>query len=85
MYQRLWQPHTGEQLKVVKEGQTCCGRAHGYNVLIATIPLLATYLENLVAWARTTYLYHMNGTDTVSRSVDAHGPIDQDSVGLEPQ
>ena len=35
-----------------------------------------------MAWARATYLYHMNGTDTVSRSVDAHGPVDHDSVGL---
>jgi len=33
-----------------------------------------------------TYLYHMNGTDTVDRSVgrsvDAHVPVDHTSVGL---
>ena len=29
------------------------------------------------------YQYHVNGTDTVGQSVvDAHGPVDHDSVGL---
>ena len=40
----------------------------------------------LAAWARATYQYHVNWTDTVgrsvSRSVDARGPIVHDSVGL---
>ena len=47
----------------------------------------------LTAWARATYQYHVNGTDTVGRSdrsvdrsvgrsVDARGPVDHDSVGL---
>ena len=40
----------------------------------------------LAAWARATYQYHVNGTDTVGRSVgwsvDARGPVDHDSVGL---
>ena len=30
----------------------------------------------MVAWARATYQYHVNGTDMVSRSVDARGPVD---------
>ena len=29
-----------------------------------------------------TYQYHVNGTDTVGRSVDARGPVDHASVGL---
>ena len=40
----------------------------------------------LAAWARATYQYHVNGTDTVGRSVgrlvDVRGPVDHDSVGL---
>ena len=36
----------------------------------------------MVAWARAIYQYHVNGTDTVGRSVDAHGPIDHASVRL---
>ena len=44
----------------------------------------------LAAWVRATYQYHVNGTDMVgrsvgrliSRSVDARGPVDHDSVGL---
>ena len=36
----------------------------------------------LAAWARATYQYHVNGTDTVGRSVDARTPVDHDSVGL---
>ena len=48
----------------------------------------------LAAWARATYHHHVNGTDTVGRSVgrsvdrsvgrsvDARGPVDHDSVGL---
>ena len=48
----------------------------------------------LAVWARATYQYHVNGTDTVGRSVnpsvgrsvgrsvDARGPVDHDSVGL---
>ena len=36
----------------------------------------------MVAWARATYQYHVNGTDTVGRSVDARGPIDHTSMGL---
>ena len=34
------------------------------------------------AWAHATCRYHMNGTDTVDRSVDARGPVDYASVGL---
>ena len=40
----------------------------------------------MVAWARATYQYHVNGTDmvgrSVGRSVNACGPIDHASVGL---
>ena len=40
----------------------------------------------MVAWARTIYQYHVNGTDTVGRSVgqsvDARVPVDHASVGL---
>ena len=48
----------------------------------------------LAAWARATFQYHVNGTDTVGRSVgrsvdrpvgrsvDARAPVDHDSVGL---
>ena len=48
----------------------------------------------MVAWARAIHQYHMNGTDTVGRSVsrsvgrsvgrlvDARGPVDHASVGL---
>ena len=44
----------------------------------------------MVAWARATYQYHVNGMDTVGqsvgrsvgRSVDARGPVDHASVGL---
>ena len=42
--------------------------------------------SGLAAWARATYQYHVNGTDTVGRSVgrsvDARTPVDHDSVGL---
>ena len=42
--------------------------------------------QRRVAWARATYQYHVNGTDTVGRSVgpsiDARGPVDHASVGL---
>ena len=41
--------------------------------------------RGLAAWARATYQYHVNGTDTVGRSVgrsvDARAPVDHDSVG----
>ena len=37
---------------------------------------------SVAAWTRATYQYHVNGTDTVGRSVDARGPVDYDSVGL---
>ena len=40
----------------------------------------------MVAWACATYQYHANGTDmvgqSVSQSVDAHGPVDHASVGF---
>ena len=40
----------------------------------------------MVAWAHAIYQYHVNGTDTVGRSVgrsvDARGPVDHASVGL---
>ena len=36
----------------------------------------------MVAWARAIYQYHVNGKDTVGRSVDARGPVDHASVGL---
>ena len=36
----------------------------------------------MVSWGRAIYQYHVNGTDTVGRSVDAHGPVDHASVGL---
>ena len=40
----------------------------------------------MVAWARATYQYHVNGMDmvgrSVGRSVDARGPVDHASVGL---
>ena len=36
----------------------------------------------MVAWACAIYQYHVNGTDTVGQSVDAHGPVDHASVGL---
>ena len=40
----------------------------------------------MVAWARATYQYYVNGTDTVGQSVgqsvNARGPIDHASVGL---
>ena len=48
-------------------------------------------LHGVPAWARATYLYHVNGTDTVGRSVDrsdgrqsvdARVPVDHASVGL---
>ena len=38
--------------------------------------------SGLAAWARAMYQYHVNGTDMVGRSVDAHAPIDHNSVGL---
>ena len=38
--------------------------------------------HRVVAWERAMYQYHVNGTDTVGRSVDAHGPVDHASVGL---
>ena len=34
------------------------------------------------AWARATYPYHVNGMDTVGRSVDARVPVDHASVGF---
>ena len=36
----------------------------------------------VVAWAHAIYQYHVNGTDTVGRSVDARGPVDHASVRL---
>ena len=38
--------------------------------------------HGVAAWARATYQYHMNGTDTVGQSVDARVPVDHASVGL---
>ena len=47
---------------------------------------VAWRLGSVRAWARATYQYHVNGTNTVGRSVgrsvDARGPVDHDSVGL---
>ena len=44
----------------------------------------------MVAWARAIHQYHVNGMDTVGRSVgrsdgrlvDARGPVDHASMGL---
>ena len=51
-----------------------------------TVHMSMAWRRCVVAWARATYQYHVNGTDTVSRSVgwsvDAHGPVDHTSVRL---
>ena len=40
----------------------------------------------MATWAHAIYQYHVNGTDTVGRSVgrsvNTHGPVDHASVGL---
>ena len=50
-----------------------------------TVHMSMAWRHRVVAWACATYQYHVNGTDTVGqlvgRSVDAHGPVDHDSVG----
>ena len=38
--------------------------------------------HSMAAWAHATYQYHVNGTGMVGRSVDAHVPVDNASVGL---
>ena len=38
--------------------------------------------RSVVVWARAIYQYHVNGMNTVGRSVDARGPVDHASVGL---
>ena len=51
-----------------------------------TVHMSMAWWRRVVAWARATYQYHVNGTDTVGRSVgwlvNAHGPVDHASVGL---
>ena len=39
-------------------------------------------LYGFPAWAHAMYPYHMNGTDMVGRSVNAHALVDHASVGL---
>ena len=38
--------------------------------------------RSVVVWACAIYQYHVNGMNTVGRSVDARGPVDHASVGL---
>ena len=50
-----------------------------------TVHMSVAWRRRMLVWARATYQYHVNGTDTVGRSIGqsigARGPVDHDSVG----